>query len=131
MQDFVDWAMLPENDTKTLGEYVAARPGAALKTAIATSTGTVAQSSLAVAVDRSVRAAGKVAGRVEQAGLAKRDAQALDRMGKAAMASKFRTRDPEGFAGMIGAMSEETGADYIYLSAAAVTAFAYCDSLVA
>ena len=131
VQDLTDWAFLPENNDKTFGDYVRARPQAALSTAIATSAGTMAQSSLAVAVDRSMRAAGKVAGRVEQAGLAKRDAQALDRMGKAALASKFRTRDPEGFGSMIGAMAEEAGADYIYLSAATVTAFAYCDSQVA
>ena len=128
VQDLTDWAMLPENNDKTFGEYVRARPQAALSTAIATSAGTMAQSSLAVAVDRSMRAAGKVTDRVYQASQARRDAQVLDRMGKAAQASKFRTRDPEGFAGMIGAMSEETGATHIYIGSEAMAAYAQTDA---
>lgn len=129
VQGFADWVNL--NPDKPYSRWVAGLPEETARTVIATITGGGAQVGAAKLAERAVAVSAKVSGRVQEAARARMEAKALDALAKGAMQSKFRTRDPEGFGSMIGAMSEEAGADYIYLSAEAVTTFAYCDSLVA
>lgn len=127
VQDLTDWAMLPENNEKTVGDFWAARPIAIAETLVASTTGTVAQTSVAVAADRTFRAAGKLAERVGQAKDARQAATQLDRLEKAVTTSKFRGRDRDGFAEMIGELGREQNMEYIHLPAGAVAAFALAD----
>ena len=95
LQDLNEWAVLPENKSKTFGDYLAARPDAAIQTAIATAVGGGGQVAL-------VRAAQAVADRIDggqrQAQQAEQRAQALGQLATLAEASKLRERDPENFA---------------------------------
>ena len=128
LQDFTDWAYLPENADKTLKDYINARPGAMLDTALATIGGTTAQTSIAVAADRTVRATAKVADRVTQAAQARREGVSLDKLAKGVEASKLRTRDAEALRGALQAQAEETGATDVYIPGEAARTYFQSDS---
>lgn len=55
LQDFTDWAFLPENAERTFQEYIEERPSAALSTLIATVVGTSMQTGVLYGADRMLR----------------------------------------------------------------------------
>lgn len=62
LQDLNEWAVLPENNTKTFGDYLRERPSAAAATAISTIVGTLGQVGVARVVDRAfLKSAGEAA----------------------------------------------------------------------
>lgn len=129
VQSFADWVNL--NPDKPYSQWVAGLPDETARTVIATITGGGAQVGVAKLAERATAVSAKVSGRVQQAARGRMEAKALDALAKGAMKSKFRTRDPEGFGSMIGAMAEDDGAEYIYLTAEAVAAFVQSGSQVA
>jgi hypothetical protein len=116
LQDLNEWAVLPENKGKTFGDYLNARPDAAIQTAIATAVGGGGQVAL-------VRAAQAVAGRLDdgqrRAQLAEQHGQALADVSKLIEASKLRQRDPEAFATFAQSLTEE-GVSSLYVDARAL-----------
>ena len=116
VQSFADWVNL--NPDKPYAQWVAGLPEESARTVIATLSGGGAQVGAVKLAGLATASTAKMAGRVAQAARARQEAKALDALAKGAIASKFRTRDPEGFTGMIGAMSEETGATHMYVSGA-------------
>lgn len=126
LQDFSTWATL--NPEKPFSAYVAERPQAALDTLIQTAVGTTAQTSLTVAVDRTVQSAAKVAGRVVQAREAKQTESFLDRVERAAAESKLRGRDPEAYADMVEQTANDSGVGQVFIPAEAIRAFQQSDS---
>jgi len=120
LQDLNAWAYL--NPEKTLAEFVAERPDAAVKTLISTIVTSTAQTS-AIGLAAS--------GQAEVAGMQKRKAQAeraaaaqeyLQNLSDSAKASKMLTRDPLGLAQIIDGMAEENGApSKFYIDAADLT----------
>lgn len=126
LQDFSTWATL--NPEKPFSAYVAERPQAALDTLVQTAVGTTAQTSLTVAMDRSVNAAAKVAGRVEQSRVAKQHSAFFDKAGKAAEQSKLRERDPEAYAAIIRSQANDTGAKFVYIPGEAAQAYMQSDA---
>lgn len=93
-QDLTDWALLPSNKDKTLADFIAERPEAALSTAVAALTGSVTTTSVLAATDRVSRALER---RTEKTVKAGEDKSYLDTMAQVAQASKLRERAPETF----------------------------------
>ena len=105
LQDMNEWAVLPENQGKSFGDYLRARPSAALQTAIATAVGGGAQVTL-------MKGAGMVINRAEYAAAKAQQAEAqaalLDQLNKVAQASSLQKRDADTF----GALAEQQAAEY-------------------
>lgn len=105
LQDLNEWAVLPENQGKSFGDYLRARPSAALQTAIATAVGGGAQVTL-------MKGAGMVLNRAEYAVAKAQQAEAqaalLEQLNKVAQASSLQKRDAETF----GALAEQQAAEY-------------------
>lgn len=127
LQDLTDWAFLPENSDKKFGDYLRARPQAALQTGIATVSGASLQTALAVAVDRAVGSVHSVASRAGAMAQARHEGRILDRLVKATEASKFNARDPDGYVGMIEHIAEETGVTHLYIPADVLHAYMQVD----
>lgn len=126
-QDFVDWAMLPENKDKTFGDYLAERPGAALQTAVATVSGTTAQTALARSVVAAADAGVRVSDRVGQARQARVERRAMDDLARGAEGSKLRQRDPEAFRELVRHQAEEAGTGDVFIPGEAIRAYQQTD----
>ncbi len=94
LQDLNEWAVLPENKSKTFGDYMAERPGAMAQTLIATVIGVGGQTTIVHAMQT---AADNAAGIQRQAEAATTTAKTVEDMAKTAAESKLRQRDPESF----------------------------------
>jgi len=119
VQDFNEWLVLPQNKDKTLGDYIAARPGAAMDTLIATLTGTGGNVVLTSAVSHVANAANgaKVAAREEaRAAHAQNMADTIGKLGQVAAASKLRERDSETFKQFIADAAEGSEIEDIYVA---------------
>ena len=105
LQDMNEWAVLPENQGKSFGDYLRARPSAALQTAIATAVGGGAQVTLMKGVGMVINRAEYAAAKAQQA-----EAQAalLEQLNKVAQASSLQKRDANTF----GALAEQQAAEY-------------------
>ena len=112
LQDLNEWAVLPENAGKTFGDYLAARPNAALQTAIATAVGGGAQVA-------TVKAAGWAVNRAEyqqaKAELAEQRAQMLAQLGQLAQANKVLQRSPETFQEFVAKATEDGPLQAVYI----------------
>jgi len=130
IQDLSDWVHL--NPDKPFSDYLAARPEAALATAIATVTGTSAQVGSTVIAQRSaehaIKVADRMAGKAAEARQAKAAREAFDAHGKAAEQSALRQRDPEAYNALIRAQAEEAGVSHVFVPAEAVRAYQQSDS---
>lgn len=114
-QDFVDWAMLPENASKTFDDYLDERPGAALDTAIATLVGTGGNYAVAGVANKAGeywlrRRAGDVLG----AQVSEGNAMFMERAFQAAEASALLERSPETFRQFIGQATQDTQLEEVY-----------------
>lgn len=127
-QDFVDWAMLPENESKTFQDYLDARPGAALGTLVATGSGVTATTAGAKAVQHTLDAAGRVAERVGQAQQARREQRFLRDMEGALGVSKLKGRDTEALRDLLREQAADAGTTSIYVPGDAVRTYQQSDS---
>jgi hypothetical protein len=126
LQDFTQWVYL--NPGKTLSEFIAERPDAALATALGTIGGVGAQTGTISAVQRAADVTSKVAGRIEQARQAKQQAQTVDQIGKAVQSSKLSQRDPEALAQFVRDAANDAGSTHVMIDAQAVQAYLQSDS---
>lgn len=112
LQDLNEWAVLPENKDKTFGDYLAARPNAALQTAIATAVGGGAQVA-------TVKGVGWALNRAEyaqyQAERADAQAKALGELSQLAAANKVLQRSPETFEQFVAQATDEGPLQAVYL----------------
>lgn len=112
LQDFTDYAMM--NPDETFGDYLAARPEAALHTAIATAVGTGATTTTAYAVNKGVQA---LAARDARNQRAESTAQMLEQINAVAAASKLREREPETFEAFVEELTADGPVDTLYIDA--------------
>lgn len=120
-QDAVDTAIA--NPNKTWGEYFAERPAAAYQTALGVLVMSGALGGASALASRAqtpetARATARVERQLREAEDATRTASFLDQVEKAANASKFRQRDPEGFAKLVGQTAEAHGIEAAYIPCA-------------
>lgn len=119
-QDMVDWAVL--NPEKTVGEFLAERPSAALQTAIATTVATLLQTTVAKGADA---AAGHFLRGEDEANqnteIANAGREAMKALLSAAAESKTRERDPEQFRDFVDKLAQEGNVKAAYFSPEAFT----------
>ena len=126
MQDFTSWAFL--NPEKTLGNFIAERPEAALSTLLGTIGGTGAQTGAISAVRRAGDVSVKISDKVRQSRIARAESGAIDRMGKAAEGSATRQRDPEAYDELTRALAEDAGASHVFIPGEAAREYMQSDS---
>lgn len=117
LQDLNEWGVLPEHKNKSIGDYLAERPNAALQTAIATAVGGGAQVAL-------MKGAGMVINHAEysqfKAQQAEQRAAMLAQLGELARASKVLQRDPESFEQFVAKAAEDGPVDTVYIDGQAL-----------
>lgn len=96
LQDLNEWAILPANKDKTVADYLAERPSAALQTLIATSVGTVLQTGAAKGIDTAINGAER-----------QRNRLFFEALGQSSADSKLRQRLPERYRDFIDAASKD------------------------
>jgi hypothetical protein len=106
MQDFDEWVFL--NPDKPFSDYVAARPSAALQTAIATAIGSGGQVSILYAMQTDAQ---------RKEARANADAEALKEMLSHATESLLRERSPETFTQFVAAAAAQGPIDSVYVDA--------------
>ena len=113
LQDMNEWIRL--NPTKTLREFVAERPDAAIQTLVATIVGVAGQSAV-------VRAVSKLSGTRDQSAQAEQAATTAQTLSQLVQASKLRARDPEAFAAFVNQVAEDGDAPTeLYINADILT----------
>ncbi len=113
VQDFNEWAILPENKDKPFWDYLKARPNAALETAVATAIGSGGQIAVTTTANAVMQ---RMQGRQQDAHDANATAQALDRVAEFAQASKLRDRSPETFKDYVREVSQDGPVQDVYVS---------------
>lgn len=112
LQDLNEWAVLPENKTKGIDDYLSERPNAALQTAIATAVGGGAQVAL-------MKGAGGILNQAEysqfKAQQSEQRAAMLAQLGELASASKVLQRDPGSFEQFVAKAAEDGPVDTVYI----------------
>lgn len=127
LQDLNDFATLPENRGKTMGDYLVERPQAALDTALGTvgsvsvTTGTIAAGQRAA--DITVRMRETFGDRDR----ARAEARFLQKLSESAEASKLRQRSPETFRELMREMLADSDAERVYIPGSAIRAFQQSD----
>ncbi|MCM2319759.1 MAG: hypothetical protein NDI93_10580, partial [Pseudomonas sp.] len=114
LQDLNTWAAIDSNKGKTLKDYLADRPDAAVQTLVATLVGTGGQVSVVKAVDMAI---GHMAFKEERAAAAEQHAAALGQMGEMIKASKALARSPQSVAQFVQEAAKEQGAENVYVDA--------------
>jgi len=127
LQDLSDWAYLPENQNKTLKDFVAERPGAALDTALAVAGGTATTTGVIGAAQRASDATVKVGSRIRDARQAREERAGLDQLVKGTEGSKLKQRDPEAFRQLMREHAENAGSDTVFVPGEAVRAYKQSD----
>ena len=114
-QDMVDWAVL--NPDKTVGEFLAERPEAALKTAIATTMATLIQTTVAVGADKAAGFLDKSRQQEKrEADLSTAGREAMKNLVAAAAESKARERDPDQFKDYVDKLAQDGPVKSAYFS---------------
>lgn len=114
LQDLNTWAAIDANKGKTIKDYLAERPDAAVQTLVATLVGTGGQVSVVKAVDMAM---GRIAFKEERAAAAEQHAAALGQLGELAKASKALARSPQSVAQFVQEAAKEQGAENVYVDA--------------
>jgi hypothetical protein len=122
-QSFVDWAMLPENKNRTIGDWATGLPDEIGKTLL----GVAGGGSVTVTTAQGFAAAGQFARRRaaqrEMAAFGRFEGDWLDMMGNAANAATMRAEDPERFAELMRDMASERGVSTVLVSGDAVRGY--------
>lgn len=125
LQDLNEWATL--NPDKTVKDFWAARPGAALDTLVATTAGVGTTVSLAKAGERTARVVGEIIDRREKAQQAKAGGAFLDQIAEATAKAKTATRSPDAIADLVQQLGDDTGTDRVFLPGEAINAYMQSD----
>lgn len=128
VQDMTDWAYLPENRGKTLGDFVKERPQAALSTSLAVLGGSGTTVGVIGGVQRVADGAAKVADRRAEARRAKAEQGFLNDAEHAVADSKLHKRDPEAFRALVREQASDTGASHVFIPGEAIQAFRQSES---
>lgn len=115
VQDAADTAT--GNPNPDWSAYLAARPDAAYQTLL----GVLVAGGITGPLHH-------VATRADQANLAKQQASVIDGLGQAAVDSKLRARDPEGYNELIKHMGENSGRSHVFVPGEAVREYMQSDS---
>ena len=126
LQDFNEWAYL--NPDKPFGDYLAARPEAALQTAVATLAGAGA---LTAATRGAERVARLVAGDDERIKRSEEQAKLLEQIAKLAESSQVRQRDMQTFEGYVNSLASDSPVQNLYISADALMQSGKAEKLAA
>lgn len=127
LQDANDYAMLPEHRGKTLGDFLASRPEAAMQTALAVAGGTAVTTGAIGAAQRATDATVRVSDTIQNARQARKEGEFFDKAAKAAEGSKLRARDPEAFRALLREQAEDAGASDVFIPSDAVREFFQSD----
>lgn len=111
-QDFLDWAVLPENADKPISEYLAERPGAAYETLVAAIVGSGIQTTLAQAADATLQ---KVSESYQQK-RAEDLANYIRAMGDNAKDSKLLKRLPDKYREAVAAATKDGPRENVRIS---------------
>lgn len=122
LQDFSTWATMTPD--RPFSEYLAERPEAALRTAIATVTGTAAQVG---ATQVTAKTGDALVSKVREVRRARAHSEVLTRFEKAAAESKLRQRDGEAYAEMVGTLAAQSGIESVMVPAEAVREYMQSD----
>jgi hypothetical protein len=124
VQSFTDWAMLPENQSRTFGEWASGLPDELLRTTIGTITGGTVTAGTFRGLDAGtrsvVRFAERRAAQREMAAFGKFEGDWLDMMGKAAGNATLRAENPEAFAELMRDMASQRGVSTVLVPGEAV-----------
>lgn len=116
LQDFNAWGVLPSNQNKTVGDFLAERPAAAYETLIATLTAVSVQTGATYGGNRLLQkysqsgfdpAQAKAYQDALRAVIGQRNADMLSKVGEAVEASKLNGRSPEKMAEYLSALFQE------------------------
>lgn len=121
LQDLSAWVVLPENKDKTFGDYLAARPSAALATAIQTLVVGGVTSGVVSGIERAANLPALQARR--ERALAQQSAaetEQLRQFMEVAAQSKLRERDPVGFADFLQSQVEDGPLEHVYVDGRAL-----------
>lgn len=125
LQDLNEQATLhPE---KTMADFWAERPAAAVDTLLATIGGVGTTVSLSKVSERTARVAGKVIAKRQEASVAKANSVFLDQIAEGVGKSKLSTRDPDAVADLVQQLGEDTGNDRVFIPAEALRAYEQSD----
>lgn len=114
LQDLNEWAVLPENSSKTIKDYIEARPGAAAETLIATLVGVGGNVTVGKGIERAANAFGA---KLNQAQQAEQGAATIDQLNQLAATSKLRARDADTFEQFIAQATADAPLQSVFIDA--------------
>jgi hypothetical protein len=126
-QDFLDWAVLPENADKTFNDYLAARPGAAYETFLATIVGTGVQTTAIKAASDAASAAGNAMQQKRAEDLSR----TFDAMAKGAKDSKLLKRVPDKYREAVASVTKDGPLESVRIQPEAMVELAQANNLTA
>lgn len=125
LQDLNEWATL--NPDKSLREFVAERPAAAMETAVATIGGVGTTVAVTTAAERTTRIAADVLDRRQEATRARANGAFLDEVAAATGQAKTTGRSPDAVADLVQQLGDDTGADRVFIDAQALRSYEQSD----
>lgn len=127
VQSFTDWAILPENEDKTMQDWVGGLPGELQQTVLGVLGGGTITVSTMYGASRLGERAERLVNRAREADQAETDAAFVDRIADGKKSSKLFMRDPEAFRDMMRQAAGQVGASNVFVPAEAVRAFQQSD----
>jgi hypothetical protein len=119
-QDFLAWAVLPENATKTIDDYIAARGPAAYETLVASLVGSGVQTTMAKAVDETLRATNEDYLKRQDEELAR----TIAALGDAGKDSKLLKRLPDKYREAVAEITKGGARENVYINPEAMRSLA-------
>lgn len=114
LQDLMSWMVLPENENKTLNDYLNERPTAAVKTVIATTVATALQTATFKGAHKLLNYSAK---KTEAEQHADEALKFIDGLNDLARTSKVAQRDVESFQRFMESASEDGPIKHLYIDA--------------
>jgi hypothetical protein len=124
-QDFLDWAVLPENADKTFNDYLAARPAAAYETLLATVVGTGVQTTVIKAANDATIAAGNAMQQRRSEDLSR----TFDAMAKGAKDSNLLRRLPDKYREAVASVTKDGPLESVRIQPEALVELAQSNNL--
>ena len=114
LQDLNQWAVIDANQGKTIGDYLAERPGAAAQTLIATIVGTAGQTTNVAGLDTALR---RASGEQRQAQQAEAVTQRLAELVQFSRAAALTQTSPESFQQFVEQATEDGPVTDVFIDA--------------
>lgn len=126
VQSFSDWV----NNRKggTYQEWVSQLPEELAATAVSAGLGAAFQIGASKAVSRALDAGAKIAGQVQEAQQAKKEAATIDAFGRAAEQSSMRKLDPAAYQDLMRSVGESSGVSHVFVPGDAAQAYMQSES---